>query len=65
MQTKNKIVETQTNTETRTLEINFPQDRSVIEITRTMIVPEFPLPAITLAISRCSLLVFYRIKLRR
>jgi hypothetical protein len=58
-------VETQTNTETRTLEINFPKDRSIIEITGTMIVPEFPLPAITLAISLGSLLAFYRIKLRK
>ncbi len=55
--------EIQTNTETRTLEIDFPQDRSVIELTGTMIVPEFPLPAITLVISLSSLLVFYRIKL--
>lgn len=54
--------EIQTNTETRTLEINFPQDRSVIELTGTMIVPEFPLPAITLVISLGSILVFYRIK---
>jgi len=58
-------VETQTSTETRTLEINFPQDRSSIEITGTTIVPEFPLPAITLAISLGSLLAFYRIKLRK
>jgi hypothetical protein len=58
-------VETQTNIETRTLEINFPQDRSIIEIIGTMIVPEFPLPAITLAISLGSLLAFYRIKLRK
>ncbi|HET6457304.1 MAG TPA: hypothetical protein VFG24_00290 [Nitrosopumilaceae archaeon] len=58
-------VETQTSTETRTLKINFPQDRSTIEITGTMIVPEFPLPAITLAISLGSLLAFYRIKLRK
>lgn len=58
-------VETQTNTETRTLKINFPQDRSIIEIIGTMIVPEFPLPAITLAISLGSLLAFYRIKLRK
>ena len=58
-------VETQTNAETRTLEINFPQDRSVIEITGTMIVPEFPLPVIILAISLGSLLVFYGIKLRK
>jgi hypothetical protein len=56
-------VETQTNAETRTLEINFPQDRSIIEITGTMIVPEFPLPAIMLAFSLGSLLVFYKIKL--
>jgi hypothetical protein len=58
-------VETQTNTETRTLEINFPQNSSNIDITGTMIVPEFPLPAITLAISLGSLLAFYRIKLRK
>ncbi len=58
-------IEIQTNTETRTLEINFPQDRSVIELTGTMIVPEFPLPAITLVISLSSLLAFYRIKLRK
>lgn len=58
-------VETQTNTETRTLEINFPQDRSIIEIIGTMIVPEFPLPVITLAISLGSLFAFYRIKLRK
>ncbi|HWY35484.1 MAG TPA: hypothetical protein VNX68_12635, partial [Nitrosopumilaceae archaeon] len=58
-------VETQTSTETRTLKINFPQNRSSIEITGTMIVPEFPLPAITLAISLGSLFAFYRIKLRK
>ena len=57
-------VETQTNNETRTLEINFPQNRSSIEMIGTMIVPEFPLPAITLAISLGSILAFYRIKLR-
>lgn len=59
-------VETQTNMETRTLEINFPQDRSIMEITgTTMIVPEFPLPVMMLAISLGSLLVFYRIQLRK
>jgi hypothetical protein len=57
-------VETQTNNETRTLEINFPQNMSSIEMVGTMIVPEFPLPAITLAISLGSILIFYRIKLR-
>ena len=56
-------VETQTNNQTRTLEINFPQNRSSIEMVGTMIVPEFPLPAIMLAISLGSILVFYRIKL--
>jgi len=58
-------VETQTNAKTRTLKINFPQNGSNIEITGTMIVPEFPLPAITLAISLGSILAFYRIKLRK
>ena len=58
-------VETQTSTKTRTLEINFPQNRSNIEIVGTMIVPEFSLPVITLAISLGSLLVFYQIKLRK
>lgn len=58
-------VETQTNAETRTLKINFPENGSNIVITGTMIVPEFPLPAITLAISLGSILAFYRIKLRK
>ncbi len=58
-------VETQTNTETRTLEINFPQNRSIIEITGTMIVPEFPLPEMMLAISLGSILVFYSINLKK
>lgn len=58
-------VETQTNSETRTLEINFPQNKSIIEITGTMIVPEFPLPAVLLVISFGSLLIFYRIQLKK
>ena len=58
-------VESQTNAETRTLEITFPQNRSSIEIIGTMVVPEFPLPAIMLTISLGSLLVFYRIKLTK
>jgi hypothetical protein len=57
-------VETQTNVQTRTLKINFPQDRSVIEITGTSIVPEFPLPVVTLVISLGFLLGFYKIKSR-
>jgi hypothetical protein len=58
-------VETQTSTESRTLKIDFPQDSSIIEITGTMIVPEFPLPAMLLAISLGSMLAFYRLKLRK
>ncbi|MFB5638166.1 MAG: hypothetical protein ACE5RF_07130 [Nitrosarchaeum sp.] len=56
-------VETQTNIKTRTLNIDFPQDKTLIEITGTMIVPEFPLPVLTLIISLCSLLVIHKIKL--
>jgi len=55
-------VETQTNAETRTLKINFPMDRSIIEITGTSIIPEFPLPSMALAISLGLLLGFYTIK---
>ncbi|HEX5673280.1 MAG TPA: hypothetical protein VFX75_03670 [Nitrososphaeraceae archaeon] len=58
-------VEIQTNTETRTLGIDFPQDKTLIEITGTMVVPEFPLPALMLIISICSLLVVYKIKLEK
>jgi hypothetical protein len=36
-----------------------------MEITGTMIVPEFPLPAMLLAISLGSILAFYEIKLRK
>jgi len=56
-------VETKTTAEARTLKINFPHDRSVIEITGTTIVPEFSLPQIMLLISLGLILVFYRIKL--
>jgi len=56
-------VETKTTAEARTLKINFPHDRSVIEITGTTIVPEFPLPQIMLLISLGIILAFYRIKL--
>lgn len=63
--TKLDYIETQTNTEARTLKIDFPRDKSTIEITGTMIVPEFPLPIITLVVSLGSLLVFYKIKFRK
>jgi len=55
-------VETQTTAETRTLKINFPMDSSIIEITGTSIIPEFPLPSMALAISLGLLLGFYCIK---
>jgi len=55
-------VETQTNAETRTLKINFPMDSSIIEITGTSIIPEFPLPSMALVISLGLLLGFYTIK---
>jgi hypothetical protein len=58
-------VETRTNADARTLEIDFPQNRSIVEITGTMIVPEFPLPVMILAISLGSILAFYGIKLRK
>lgn len=58
-------VETQTDPETRTLQITFPPNQTNIEITGTMIVPEFPLPTILLAISLGSMLAFYGIKLRK
>lgn len=56
-------VETKTNAEARTLKINFPQDRSIIEITGTTIIPEFPLPQIMLIISLGLILAFCRTKL--
>ncbi|MHB8603301.1 MAG: hypothetical protein ACYC6W_06515 [Nitrosotalea sp.] len=54
-------VETRTNVDARTLKINFPQDVSIIEITGTSIVPEFPLPIIMLMISLGFILGFYKI----
>jgi hypothetical protein len=58
-------VESHADTQIRTLEINFPQDRSVIAITGSVMVPEFPLPATTLVISLVTLIVFYRVKLQK
>jgi len=58
-------VETQTDPETRTLQINFPPNQTNMEITGTMIVPEFPLSEILLTVSFSSTLVFYGIKLRK
>lgn len=58
-------VETQSNAETRTLKINFPQNKSIIEITGTMVVPEFPLGVMLFTISIGSLLAFYRIPLKK
>lgn len=56
-------VETATNAEARTLKISFPHDSSIIEITGTAVIPEFPLPQIMLLISIGFILAFYRIKL--
>ncbi len=56
-------VETQTNTEMRTLMFDFPQDSSVIEITGTVIVPEFPFAIPILVIGITSLVIVYRLKL--
>jgi hypothetical protein len=64
-ETQIDYVETRTNADARTLEINFPQNRTLVEITGTTLVPEFPLPVIMLAISLGSILAFYRIKLRK
>src|SRR6185437_3051093 len=58
-------VETQTDPETRTLQINFPPNQTNMEITGTVIVPEFPLSEILLTVSFSSMLVFYGIKLRK
>ncbi|MGB9003522.1 MAG: hypothetical protein WCC52_06940 [Nitrosotalea sp.] len=63
--TQISYVETRTNSDARTLEINFPQNRSIVEITGTSVVPEFPLPMVILVISLGSILAFYRIKLRK
>jgi hypothetical protein len=57
--------ESQTSAETRTLEIDFPQNRSFVEIKGTHIVPEFPFAIPVLLISIMSLIVFYRIKIRK
>jgi len=45
------------------LKISFPHDVSIIEITGTAIIPEFPLPQIMLIISLGFILAFYRTKL--
>src|SRR6185312_5128133 len=58
-------VETQTDPEPRTLQITFPPNQTNMEITGTMIVPEFPLPVILLTISLGSILAFCGIKLRK
>ena len=58
-------VETQTSTETRTLTISFPKDRSTIEITGTMIVPEFPFAMPILLVSITSLIIFYKMKITK
>jgi hypothetical protein len=55
-------VESQNGTETRTLEINFPQGRNFVEITGTQMVPEFPFAYVVLIIGIASLIVIYRIK---
>ena len=57
--------ESQTNAQTRTLEIAFPQDRSFVEIKGTQIVPEFPFAVPILLISISSMIVFYRMKFRK
>jgi len=57
-------VETHTTVDARTLTINFPKDSSIIEITGTSIVPEFPLPSMALVISLGLLLGFYSIQSR-
>lgn len=66
--TVNKVpldyVETKTTAETRTLKINFPMESSIIEITGTSIIPEFPLPSMALVISLGLLLGFYTIRSR-
>ena len=50
-------VESQTNTTTRTLEFNFPQNRSSIVITGTMVIPEFPTSVVVLLVSISSLVL--------
>jgi len=57
--------ESQTSAETRTLEIDFPQNRSLVEIKGTQIVPEFPFAIPILLIGITSLIVFYRMRFRK
>lgn len=57
--------ESQTNTDTRTLEIDFPQGRSFIEIKGTQIVPEFPVAIPILLIGIISAIAFYRVRFRK
>jgi hypothetical protein len=57
--------ESPTNTDTRTLEIDFPQGRSFIEIKGTQIVPEFPVAIPILLVGTVLAIAFYRIKFRK
>ncbi len=56
--------ESQTNN-TRTLDIDFPQGRSFVEIKGTQIVPEFPFAIPILLISIITSIAFYRIRGRK
>jgi len=57
--------ESQTNADTRTLEIDFPQGRSFVEIKGTQIVPEFPFAVPVMLIGLVASIAFYSVKLRK
>ncbi len=57
--------ESNTTEKSRTLEINFPQYQSFIDIRGTTVIPEFPFAVPVLLISIVSVIAFYRMWFRK